>query len=119
MLIAVTKMFNELQLDDLIMSVWLFTSFSYIFLWQWWYTWVTTGVLPADTWFVMLLFLAFCLPAFCDMASPGFLEWWYDWAMIIHNNIMHWLLSDMRPLGFLFWILVLLGLVLYTTVVQW
>nr|WCC62153.1 ORF7 protein [Bat Coronavirus MaJX20] len=111
-------MFPEVNFDALVIYVWLLSSSLYIFMYQWWWTWFSTGVLPGDTWFVMLLFAMFCLPAFCDMASPGFLDWWYDGAQMIHNNIMIWLLSDMRPLGFLYWILVLLGLVLYTTVVQ-
>nr|WCC62194.1 ORF7 protein [Bat Coronavirus MrGD19]WCC62207.1 ORF7 protein [Bat Coronavirus MrGD17]WCC62221.1 ORF7 protein [Bat Coronavirus MrGD17]WCC62235.1 ORF7 protein [Bat Coronavirus MrGD17] len=113
------KMFNEQTLEDIITFLWLLCSTGYIFIYQWWCTWVITGVLPDDTWFVMLLLFLFCFPAFVDLYDHGFLEKWYDGAQILHNNILHWLLSDMRPLGFLYWILVLLGLVLYATVVQW
>lgn len=110
---------RDLDLEGMIMVIWLLGATGYIFIYQWWYTWFMTGVLPADTWFVMLLLVLFCLPAFGEIFSPGFLDWWYDNVQIIHNNILRWLLSDMRPLDFLKWILVLLGLVLYTTVVQW
>nr|WPV62925.1 MAG: ORF7 protein [Jingmen bat alphacoronavirus 2] len=107
-----------MDLDFLVLQIWLLTSTSYIFLYQWWYTWYLTGVLPDDTWIMMILLALIFIPSAVDVFSPGFLDWWYDGAQIIHDNILTWLLSDMRPLGFLKWILVLLGLVLYTTVVQ-
>lgn len=112
-------MLTEQHLDMFVMFVWLFGSCVYIFIFQWWYTWFATGVLPTDTWYVMLFFAVICVPPYVDMIVPGFMDKCYDGAQLIHNNILRWLLSEMRPLGFLKWILVFLGLVLYTTVVQW
>nr|UYB79119.1 ORF7 [Alphacoronavirus sp.] len=113
------KMFTEEQLDSLVIFLWLGGTMGYITMYQWWYKWFTTGVLPDDTWFIVLLLFLFCCPAYIDFFSPGFLESWCSFAQSIHDNILRWLFSDMRPLGFLKWILVCLGLVLYTTVVQW
>ncbi|UBB42452.1 putative ORF8 [Jingmen Miniopterus schreibersii alphacoronavirus 1] len=111
-------MLTELDIECAVIFVWLFGAIGYIVIYQWWWSWITSGVLPEDTWFVWLLLIGFVGPFAIDAYYPGFIDWWEIKVQDIHDNILTWLLSDMRPLGFLKWILVLLGLVLYTTVVQ-